>query len=93
MNRVSKCMAVAALVLASAVQAGDCGNGGLFARRAERRAARCSSCQQSASATMESVQPAEIRTTNTYRTTKVAEKVVITPTGPSQAVAPKGGKQ
>jgi len=42
---------------------------------------------------MESVQPAEIRTTNTYRTTKVAEKVVITPTGPSQAVAPKGGKQ
>jgi len=75
--------------------AGDCGNcasgrQGLFARRAERKAAR-SSCE-SATLTEETVQPAEIRTTKSTSvktiTGPTSSKTVIVPTGAAKAVAP-----
>jgi hypothetical protein len=72
--------------------AGDCGAGrqGLFARRAERKAAR-SSCE-SATLTEETVQPAEIRTTKSTSvktiTGPTSSKTVIVPTGAAKAVAP-----
>ena len=87
-----KLMAMTAIAaLAGQSVAGDCFGGGLFARRAERRVARSASCQscQSSESTFSEVQPAEIKTTSTYKTTKLAEKVTITPTGPKSAVQPK----
>ena len=73
--------------------AGDCGAGrqGLFARRAERKAARSASCE-SATMTEETVQPAEIRTTKSTPvktiTGPTSTKTVIVPTGAAKAVAP-----
>jgi hypothetical protein len=75
--------------------AGDCGAGrqGLFARRAERRAARssCASCE-SAEVVSETVQPAEIRTTKSTPvktiTGPTSTKTVIVPTGAAKSVAP-----
>ena len=92
-----KRFAILGLFLASFAVAGECadcgGRQGLLARRAERRASRSSSASAScATASMETVQPAEIRTTTTYKTVKAGEKVVIVPTGAAQTVAPKGGK-
>ena len=75
--------------------AGDCGAGrqGLFARRAERKAARssCASCE-SATLTEETTQPAEIRTVKSTPvktiTGPTTSKTVIVPTGAAKSVAP-----
>jgi hypothetical protein len=77
--------------------AGDCGAGrqGLFARRAERKAARSScasgSCE-SATLTEETVQAAEIRTTKSTPVKTItgpsATKITIVPTGAAKSVAP-----
>ena len=77
--------------------AGDCGAGrqGLFARRAERKAARSScasgSCE-SATLTEETVQAAEIRTTKSTPVKTITgptkKSTVIVPVGAAKSVAP-----
>jgi|GEM_PF-4318439 len=91
----------ASLILATSLSlAGDCGDcaggrQGLFARRAERKAAR-SSCASTAEMVTETQQPAVI-TTRTVQPVKTitgpAKKTTtITPTGAAQAVQPKASK-
>jgi hypothetical protein len=90
----------ALLLSASLSLAGDCGDcaggrQGLFARRAERKAAR-SSCASTAEMVTETQQPAVI-TTRTVQPVKTitgpAKKTTtITPTGAAQAVPPKASK-
>lgn len=77
----------------SAVASDGCGRQGLLARRAERRAARSSCGCEPATATLETVQPAEIRTQTIYKTTKVGERVTIVPTGSTQTVQPSTTKK
>ena len=81
----------ASLLLATSLSiAGDCGEGGLklFARRAERKAARsaqaCSTCE-SAEVVSETVQAAEIRTTS-----KQAVKTITGPVKKSTVIVPVG---
>ena len=84
----------ASLLLATSLSlAGDCGEGGLkrqglFARRAERKAARsaqaCSTCE-SAELLSETVQAAEIRTTS-----KQAVKTITGPVKKSTVIVPLG---
>lgn len=93
--------ALLALLTSSTIAiAGDCGNcasgrQGLFARRAERKAAR-SSCASGSCSTAEvveeTVQPAEIRTTSKTAVKTITgptqKSTVIVPTGAAKAVAP-----
>ena len=93
----------ASLLLATSLSlAGDCGEGGLkrqglFARRAERKAARsaCSTCE-SAEVVSETVQAAEIRTTSKQNvktiTGPVKKSTVIVPVGAAKSVAPATSK-
>jgi len=89
---------IASSTLAIAGDCGDCASGGrqgLFARRAERKAAR-SSCASTAEMVTETQQPAVIitRTVQPVKTiTGPAKKTTtITPTGAAQAVPPKASK-
>ena len=91
----------ASLILATSLSlAGDCGDcaggrQGLFARRAERKAAR-SSCASTAEMVTETQQPAVIttRTVQPVKTITGPKKstTTITPTGAAQAVPPKASK-
>lgn len=90
----------ALLLSASLSLAGDCGDcaggrQGLFARRAERKAAR-SSCASTAEMVTETQQPAVIttRTVQPVKTITGPKKstTTITPTGAAQAVPPKASK-
>ena len=65
--------------------------GGLFSRRAERRAGKCDSCESSTETlATETITPAEIRVTEKFRvTTQPAGKNVrVVPTGATKSVAP-----
>ena len=83
--------------IAFAGDCGDCASGrqGLFARRAERRAARSScassACESSTAKVMEEA-PAVIRRESVYKTSKVGERTVIAPAGQFQTVNPAASK-
>jgi hypothetical protein len=95
-------MFAALLLSASLSLAGDCGDcaqgrQGLFARRAERKAARSAqACATTAEVVSETVQQAEIRTTSKQSlktiTGPVKKSVTIVPVGSAKSVAPATSK-